>query len=252
MRKWIQRGWIPIASLFLALQIVSCRPAAESPASPKPSETLKAREGLALAIVVDTSGSMLDPVANAAGGPEPKYRIARRAADSIFDRLDAYIREAAPGTEREVQAELIVLDKVRARRAIQMRPFQAEVFKAQMGSLPKPNGGTPLGHAIRLASTDLLNAPLLRKHILIVTDGENTEGPSPQDVWPDILKESQAREAGMQLHFVAFDVAAKVFDSVKRLGATVVGASDEMQLKDQLEYILQKKILLEMEERPLK
>jgi hypothetical protein len=50
---------------------------------------------------------------------------------------------------------------------------------------------------------------------------------------------------------VAFDVAAKVFDPVKKLGATVVGASDEKQLNTQLEYILQRKILLE-EEEPVK
>jgi hypothetical protein len=55
----------------------------------------------------------------------------------------------------------------------------------------------------------------------------------------------------VSVHFVAFDVDAKVFDPVKKLGATVVGASDEKQLNTQLEYILQRKILLE-EEEPVK
>jgi hypothetical protein len=49
---------------------------------------------------------------------------------------------------------------------------------------------------------------------------------------------------------VAFDVNAKVFDSVKKLGATVVGAADEKQLNSQLDFILQHKILLEEEEKP--
>jgi hypothetical protein len=49
-------------------------------------------------------------------------------------------------------------------------------------------------------------------------------------------------------HFVAFDVDAKVFDSIKKQGATVVSAADEMQLDNQLEFILQRKILLEEEE----
>ena len=48
------------------------------------------------------------------------------------------------------------------------------------------------------------------------------------------------------------DDATKVFDGVKKLGATVVGASDETQLNSQLEFILQKKILLEDEEPPKK
>ena len=47
---------------------------------------------------------------------------------------------------------------------------------------------------------------------------------------------------------MAFDVDAKVFDPVKKLGATVVGAADEKQLNTQLEFILQRKILLEEEE----
>ena len=47
---------------------------------------------------------------------------------------------------------------------------------------------------------------------------------------------------------MAFDVDAKQFNSVKKLGATVVGAADEKQLNTQLEFILQRKILLEEEE----
>jgi len=51
---------------------------------------------------------------------------------------------------------------------------------------------------------------------------------------------------------VAFDVDAKVFAAVKKQGATVVGAADEKQLDAQLQFILQKKILLEEEEPPKK
>jgi len=47
-------------------------------------------------------------------------------------------------------------------------------------------------------------------------------------------------------------VDAKVFDAVKRQGATVVGAANENQLNTQLQYILQRKILLEEEEPPKK
>ena len=54
----------------------------------------------------------------------------------------------------------------------------------------------------------------------------------------------------MAVHFVAFDVDAKVFEGVKKLGATVVEASNENQLNTQLEFILEKKILLEDEEPP--
>jgi hypothetical protein len=49
---------------------------------------------------------------------------------------------------------------------------------------------------------------------------------------------------------VAFDVDAKVFAGVKKLGATVVSAANESQLNTQLEFVLEKKILLEDEEPP--
>jgi len=66
-----------------------------------------------------------------------------------------------------------------------------------------------------------------------------------------LKQQAEEKHTPVSVHFVAFDVDAKVFDSVKKLGATVFGASDEKQLNTQLEYILQRKILLE-EEEPVK
>ena len=63
-----------------------------------------------------------------------------------------------------------------------------------------------------------------------------------------VKSRADAKGTSISTHFVAFDVDAKVFDPVKKLGATVVGASDERQLNTQLEFIFEKKILLEEEE----
>jgi len=68
----------------------------------------------------------------------------------------------------------------------------------------------------------------------------------------ELKQQAEQNHTSLSVHFVAFDVDAKVFDSVKKLGATVVGAADEKQLNGQLEFILQKKILLEEEETPAK
>ncbi|MEI6782416.1 MAG: hypothetical protein WCQ21_16015, partial [Verrucomicrobiota bacterium] len=65
---------------------------------------------------------------------------------------------------------------------------------------------------------------------------------------PQLKQQAEDKHATVSVHFVAFDVDAGVFDSVKKLGATVVGAADEKQLNTQLEYILKRKILLEEEE----
>src|SRR5256885_883168 len=103
-----------------------------------------------------------------------------------------------------------------------------------------------------LAAQEVLASGLTRTHVLVITDGINTVGPDPAAVMPKLKLLAEQRQASLAVHFVALDVNAKVFDGVKKLGATVVGAADEAQLNSQLEFILEKKILLEDEEPPKK
>ena len=86
--------------------------------------------------------------------------------------------------------------------------------------------------------------------MLVITDGVNTVGPTPAAALAQLQQEAQKKSTSVAVHFVAFDVDAKVFEGVKKLGATVVEASNENQLNTQLEFILEKKILLEDEEPP--
>jgi hypothetical protein len=93
---------------------------------------------------------------------------------------------------------------------------------------------------------------LSRKHILVITDGVNTTGPLPTAVLPGLKRQAELNKTTLSVHFVAFDVAATLFDPLKKLGVTVVGAADEKQLNAQLGFILQNKILLENEDPPTK
>jgi hypothetical protein len=86
----------------------------------------------------------------------------------------------------------------------------------------------------------------------VITDGVNTTGPDPAATMPRLQEAGQKRGNPVSFHFIAFDVNAKVFAKVKDLGATVVSAADEKQLNTQLEFVLEKKILLEDEEPPRK
>jgi len=209
----------------------------------------RAEEGVAVAIVYDTSGSMKDPVRDATGKLAPKYKIANKALEAILDRLEAYARS---GAGRKVEAGLFVFNGSAARAAVPFGPFDAKAMKDWVSRFNNPQSGTPLGTALQTAGRAALASKLSRKHILVLTDGINTLGPDPAQTLP-LLKQEFAR-AGQTLsaHFVAFDVAARVFDGVKKQGATVVGAADERQLNTQLEFILQHKILLEDEEPPKK
>jgi von Willebrand factor type A domain len=217
------------------------------------SMTCRAAEedGVALAIIYDTSGSMHDSVRDAAGGFSPKYVIANRALIAVTKQIQAFATNSAGGGPRKVQSGLFVFQGDGAREAVPFGPFDAAAVENFARSFSSPSGNTPLGNTLSAATRAVMNAPLSHKHVLIITDGMNTAGPSPAQVLPRLQRQAQEKQTPLSVHFVAFDVNAKVFDPVKKLGATVVSASDEKQLNTQLEYVLQRKILLE-EEEPVK
>lgn len=206
-----------------------------------------AEEGVALAIVYDTSGSMRETVRDLGGRMTPKYVIANRALVNVARQIEKFATNsvAAP---KKIHTALFVFHADSAREAVPMGPFDRAALEEWANRFSNPAGNTPLGNTLSIASRAVLASPLSKKHVLIITDGINTAGPSPTVVMPRVLEQARQKQAALSIHFVAFDVDARVFDGVKKLGATVVGASDEKQLGSQLEYILQRKILLEDEE----
>ncbi len=205
-------------------------------------------EGVAVAIVFDTSGSMSEPARDGGGGMSPKYKIATRSLQAVTDQLQAYANSKSSSEAKKLYAGLFVFEGSGAREAVKFGPFDGGAIKNWARGYSRPSGGTPLGTAVETASQAVLNSGLTRKHVLVITDGMNTIGQDPAQVMPRLKKQADAARASLSFHFVAFDVNAKVFDSVKKLGATVLGASDEKQLNTQLDFILQRKILLEDEE----
>jgi hypothetical protein len=207
-------------------------------------------EGIALAIVYDTSGSMMEQVKDGSGKLAPKYLIANRALSATIDRLQVVTTPPSPNPARRVQSGLVVFAGDRANMAVPFGPFNASALRGWVKSAPRPQGSTPLGEAVRVAGQAVLASPMSRKHVLVLTDGVNTSGPDPAAVIPTLTAEATRKNGSLSFHFVAFDVDANVFNRVKKLGATVVGAADEKQLNAKLEYILEEKILLEAEDPP--
>ena len=209
-------------------------------------------EGVAVAIVYDTSGSMKGLVRDGTGKKSPKYEIANRALAAIAQRLQHFSTNTAGGPPRSIEAGLFIFSGKGAREAIPFGPFDAKAIEAWAKNFYQPDRGTPLGRAVEAAGKAVLHSKLSRKHVLVITDGLNNVGPDPASAMSALKVEAEQKKTALSVHFVAFDVDAKVFDPVKKLGATVVGAADEPQLKTQLEFILQRKILLEDEEPPAK
>ena len=207
------------------------------------SGVIAGENDLAVAIVYDTSGSMKDAVAGRGGVREPKYVIANRALATIVEKLEK-VNAAGP---RKVQCGLFTFRDKGGRETVKLGPIDAPALRNWLATFSKPDGGTPIGGAVADATNALWKIHADSRHVLVITDGENTVGAKPDDVLPKLQDQCLKNGLVVHFHFLALDVDAKVFGGIKKFGATLVGASDEAQLNQKLNFILEEKILLEKE-----
>jgi hypothetical protein len=191
--------------------------------------------GAAVAILVDTSGSMRE---RAPGDSRPKYVVAHEALEAMLDATDAFI---AKRPDFPIKIGLYSFSSsVRTLRSIQ--PYDRSAIRFALTNLPGPGGGTAIGDAMREARPDLYRAGVFRKYLLVVTDGENTNGQSPDKVAREIWRKS---EGGVQTYFVAFDTNPEKFAFLKDVGGDVIGAGTGAELRTALDGVYQGKILAE-------
>ncbi len=115
----------------------------------------------------------------------------------------------------------------------------AEAAVARM----KAEGGTPIGDAMIAGKKALDATGFTRRHLLVVTDGENTDGSKPEVVAAAISKRPEAERPS--LYFVAFDIDANRFNGVKNAGGLVLGAASGVALGETLDSLLRGRILIE-------
>jgi hypothetical protein len=107
----------------------------------------------------------------------------------------------------------------------------------------EPDGGTPIGQAMITGKQALDATGLTRRHLLVVTDGENTDGFRPEQVAAGIARRPDAERPS--IYFVAFDVAASRFAGVRDNGGLVLSAANGTELNETLDMLLRGKILVE-------
>ena len=191
--------------------------------------------GAAIAVIVDTSGSMKDAPA---GDTRPKFVIAREAIEQMLDATDAF---RAKRPDFPIKIGLYSFSSgVEELRPI--APYDRAAVRAALDKLPAPGGGTAIGEAMREARPALYQAGVFRKYLLVVTDGENTRGRDPERVAREIFSKS---EGAVQIYFVAFDTSAAKFGFLKEVGGDVVSAGTGSELRSALDGIYQGKILAE-------
>lgn len=210
--------------------------AAGDPESAAPYQS-EVEEGLgaAVAILVDTSGSMRD---QAPGESRPKHVVAQEALQAMLDATDAFV---AKRPDFPIKIGLYSFSSG-VSTELPLQPYNRDVIRAGLRRLPHPGGGTAIGEAMRNARPDLYRAGVFRKYLLVVTDGENTSGRSPADVARDIFRKS---EGAVQIYFVAFDTSPQKFAFLKDVGGDVIGAGNAAELRTALDGIYQGKILAE-------
>jgi hypothetical protein len=202
------------------------------------------KDGIAAVLLLDVSGSMGSVVADADGKKRPKIDIARRCVINVVKQTQRF------ALENSGQPTLLGLYEFSGNRRGEppCRPLVAlgaPSLAAARDALDKAkaDGDTPIGDAIITGKQALDQAGMTRSHILVVTDGENTQGFSPVDVVKAIAALPDDQRPG--IYFIAFDIAASVFDPVKAAGAMVLPASNEKELQESLDFLIGNKILLE-------
>jgi Ca-activated chloride channel family protein len=204
---------------------------------------LAADDDIAIAIVYDTSGSMNAPVKDSAGKWTPKFMIGNRAVENIVSRLEKF----AATSPKKLQVGLYTFALQGGKEVVPMGPFAPAKVRDWVASYKKPDGGTPLGNATAEAAEKLLKIKAGARHVLVITDGENTIGPKPEEKIAALNKIAMKTGDFVAFHFIAFDVNASVFAAIKKEGATLLSAADEKQLNERLTFVLEEKILLEKE-----
>jgi len=213
------------------------RPARDVSASAPGKYVPEVEEGLgaSVAILIDNSGSMEE---RAKGDKRRKYIVAREAIEAMLASTDSFV-----GRQPDFPINVgLYRFSSRVRVMVPVSRYNRAALMAALDSMPEPDGGTAIGDAMERARADLYRAGTFRKYILVVTDGENTEGTSPRRVAREIAQRS---EGAVRMYFVAFDVDADRFEFVREVRGEVVGASNGDALRARLDEIYRGKILSE-------
>ena len=231
-----------LAILVLAASITACdgnrrsRVTRDEDTSSSPYQA-EVEEGLgaAVAILIDTSGSMKEA---APGDTRPKAVVAREALEAMFDATESLM---AKRPEFAVKVGIYNFSSD-ASTVLPMQAFNRAAIRDALARVPRPGGGTAIGEAMLAARPDLYRAGVFRKYLLVVTDGENTAGRSPDQIATEIFQKS---EQAVGIYFVAFDTSADRFAFLKQVQGDVIGAGNGPELKKALDQIYQGRILAE-------
>ena len=213
-------------------------PAVKAPEAPGTElPQVEPRLCTAVAILIDASTSMNQSVRGSDGAKRPKHEIARAALERIIEQT-----AAAEKRRPDLSLRLGILRfSSSIEEILPIAPFEPEAARAALGRI-RPSSGTAIGRAVAAGFEALRATGCVRQHLIAITDGENTSGPSPEMVARDLHARTRGEVA---IHFVAFDTSARRFGFLKDVGGSAIEAADGAELEACLGEIYSKRILAE-------
>ena len=171
--------------------------------------------GAAIAVIVDTSGSMKDA---APGDSRPKFEIAKEAIEQMLDATDAFRRSGPTFPSR------LVSTASRARRGSCGRSLPYD--RAALRAAHRGAAGAGRRHRHRRCDARGAAGALPCRRVPEVPAGgdrrrEHRAGATRRG---SRARSSRKSEGAVQIYFVAFDTSAEKFGFLKEVGGDVVSA----------------------------
>lgn len=211
-----------------------------------PAQALKDDLGISVVVAVDVSGSMAS--APESGG-DPKYIQASRALGEVTDVLGRILKNSPKDQVLKVALLKFSSEVEEVMPLTEMKTKSMERLKSLVSS-PKtwrPDGATAIGDAVAEGVRILASSGTILRSLIVVTDGENTEGTEPADVMSAVFKSRNDKSTpdfpvntgSYLVSFIGFDIGSGYFEPFGQYGARVTSASDEAELAQRLSALLE-------------
>lgn len=200
--------------------------------------------GISIVIAMDASGSMNSEPAS---GGDAKYVQATAALQAVADYLETL---AAAKGDMKLKVALLRFSGSVSTVLPLTELDTAGILLLRSACVPEnfePQGGTAIGLAMERGAEILAQSGTIFNSLIVITDGENTINPEPDEVIKAIYanhndkstEESPIRTDTQIISLIGFDIESPKFTRLKDLGARVSSAGNRDELGAGLKDLLE-------------
>jgi von Willebrand factor type A domain len=204
--------------------------------------------GLSIFIAIDCSGSM-DDLPKSGDEVKRKYQIASESLTEIISFLYNFYKNTSQKENLKLKVGLAKFSST-----VDILFDLSELNEANFEKLKsitsdknnfQPSGNTAIGETLKVCSEQLEQSGTIFKSLIVITDGENTTGVSPDTVLDAIVnnrnnkstKDFPVLTSNILVSFIGFDVNAETFSTMHQNGARIMSASNKIELNESLKNL---------------